>query len=274
MKRNLMLFLLMLFLTSSAFAMEIQGSVLEQEVSPGDHIKLVTTLHKTENEKPQDFYVDIKGFGEDIDGRFIDLSSDEDISPHSARTLLTFTPSTFHMEPNDTQEVVFEGDIPSDIESGGRYALATITTGKPESVENESTEKEAKVSVRGILLIPIILVIEGPELARTGEINDIEIDQPILPETQELNLTLKNTGNFHYKALIKADLKDESGNVISSSSTPLSDSSIIPTFSRGFHLTFMPDSPLETGTYFIDANASLEDGTILASKNTSFDVAA
>ena len=59
--------------------------------------------------------------------------------------------------------------------------------------------------------IPVILSIKDTEMIKTGEISKIELDAPILAEQQNLSLIFTNTGNIHYRALAKADLKDKDG---------------------------------------------------------------
>jgi hypothetical protein len=104
-----------------------------------------------------------------------------------------------------------------------------------------------------------------------GEITDLTVEDAFSDEEKEMSLVFKNTGNYHYKALARAELEDADGNVLASASTPLSITSIIPPNSRLFRLTLTTDK-LNPGTYSVSATVEREDGTVLDSGETEFEV--
>jgi len=149
------------------------------------------------------------------------------------------------------------GDVPLDVGAGGRYALIGIYS-IPEKA-GEETENSVGVSVAVNALVR--LTISGTELSKQGDITSMRMDD----NCQNLSLVFKNEGNYHFKASARAFLKDSVGNILATSSSPLS-SNILPEASRLFQLTLVPDEELKRGSYFVNASVESEDGTLLASK--------
>jgi hypothetical protein len=133
----------------------------------------------------------------------------------------------------------------------------------PTREEYENSEGNVGVAVAINSLVR--LTISGTELLRKGEITDLRIEDPSSCEHQNISLIFKNTGNYHYKACAKAALKDEEGNLLANSSSPLS-SNIIPSASRIFFMSLAPGKKLQPGTYCISAVVEQEDGSVVAAK--------
>ena len=136
--------------------------------------------------------------------------------------------------------------------------------------------------------IPVLLTISGTLPTISGEITDMNFDEPINPmsktivsknlirpvsaKQQNVSITFKNTGNFHYKASASAELFDANNSKLGSNSSELSFFSILPTYSKEFKLQLVPSQELKPGSYRINATVSLEDGTSLTSKELKFDI--
>ena len=118
---------------------------------------------------------------------------------------------------------------------------------------------------------PVLLTISGSKVDLSGEITNLNTSDPFSNNQKNISLVLKNTGNIHYKALVQATLKDEKGEILANSTSPLSFSSLIPTHSTQFNLVLRSNTTLDSGNYSICATAMLEDGTILATKEASLD---
>jgi hypothetical protein len=177
-------------------------------------------------------------------------------------------PSQFHLEPGATQVIKVEGDIPNNVGSGGRYAIISIRS-------NPVSKMTAGQSVVGFSLgldVPVLFTISGTDLVKKGEITNLSVEEPISGEQENVSLLFRNTGNYHYSGFAKAELTDTNGTQLSNATTPVTISSLFPTFSRLFRLSLVPSSRLRPGTYQINATVNLEDGTILATKKTSFQI--
>lgn len=247
---------------SASFGTSV-GSI-QDDVSPGQHVAYEINVTAANDSPALDLDVGVFGFGQSLDGSYAELKADQDKGPYSARAYLKLDSASLHLEPGETKKMVLEGDIPSDVGSGARYAIVSIRPPDPKNVEGVSM-------IMGID-IPVILRIKDTEMVKTGEISKIELDSPILAEKQNLSLIFNNTGNIHYRVLAKADIKDKDGNVLTSASTEPSFSSIIPPNSLLIELALSPEKELESGDYSIASEVSSEDGEILATKELSFNV--
>lgn len=256
---KLALFLLLFVPASSGLGVE--GVIFEAEAAPGQHIEHEITVSLRENEAPMDLQVDIQDWGQTLEGSNQELEEGAAASC-SARGFLKAFPSSFHLLPGESQKVQVVGEIPEDVGSGGRYALISVHS-LPPAEEDEGSEGNVGVAVAINALVR--LTISGTELSKRGEITDMRTEDPSLEKHQNISLIFKNTGNYHYKACAKAALKDEEGNLIANSSSPLS-SNMIPSASRIFFLSLMPEKELLPGTYCISAIVEQEDGTVLATK--------
>jgi hypothetical protein len=256
---ELALFLLLLVPASSGLGVE--GVIFEAEAAPGQHVNHDMTVSLRENEAPMDLQVDIQDWSQTLEGGNQELEEGE-TSSCSAKGFLKASPASFHLEPGGSQKVLVEGDIPQDVGPGGRYALISIHS-LPTVEEDDSSEGNVGVAVAINSLVR--LTISGTELLREGEITDLRIEDPSSCGHQNISLIFKNTGNYHYKACAKAALKDEEGNLLANSSSPLS-SNMIPSASRIFFVSLSLEKELLPGTYYISAIVEQEDGSVLAAK--------
>ena len=255
------LVLLSIIGVSISSAISIDGAVFRADVAPGQHVTHVITLGKSDI--PLNFTVKVMGFGQTLEGDNAQLEDNLDVSPYTARPFLRVNVSNFQLDPGQSQKILLEGDIPANVGSGGRYALVVFR-----SIPNSN--KTIKV-ITGVD-IPILLTIAGPEQINKGEITDLKVEEPVSAQQQNVSMTFKNTGNYHYRAQANASLMDKNGNILGNFSSPVSTGSIIPTTSRLFEIKVNPSSPLKPGTYNVKASVNFEDGAILATKETSFEI--
>lgn len=256
-----LLFLMMLGPVEASLS--VSGAILATNVTPGQHISHLIYVSIDESDPPLDLRVDLNEFGQDLYGANDNLRANLDMSPCSARPFLRIDPSSFRLEAGEMQEVVLEGDLPKDVGEGGRYALVNINS-LPKNIGNLG-------SVAISMDVPILLTIEGTEQIKIGEITDLLMDRPASGRPQNVSVIMKNTGNCHYKAYVKASLVDGEGEILASASTPPSITSIIPPTSRLFELSLAP-IPMDHGTYYVNATVELENGMIIAWRNAALDL--
>lgn len=268
MRKFLAAVILFLALAPACFGLGVEGVIFEAEAAPGQHVEHEMTVSLRENEAPIDLQVDVHDWGQTLDGSNQELE-DGVKSSYSAKGFLHASPASFRLEPGGSQKVLVEGDIPEDVGPGGRYAIISVHSLIPEAEE----ESEGSVGVAVAINALVRLTISGTELSRTGEITDMSIESPTSGSHQNISLTFNNTGNYHYKAYAKADLEDSDGNLLTSSSSPLS-SNIIPSAARIFFLSLTPEEKLLPGTYSISTAVGEEDGSVLASREAEIVVKA
>jgi methionine-rich copper-binding protein CopC len=254
--------LLILAAGLASAGLAVGGANLEKSIAPGEHLSHVIKVATSASDTPMDIHAEVFGYGQSLQGLNTEQNASLDKSPYTARPFLKVSPSSFHLDPGKSQEVTLEGDIPKDVGSGGRYALVGVRT---LPIGNGSVGFVLNIEV------PIMLTINGSEIQNKGEIESLSIEEPISADKQQMSLTFKNIGNHHYNANVTAVVKDKDGQVVANASTPLV-RPILPTYSRQVKLEITPNAPLKQGTYTADATVSLADGTVLTTKETSFQV--
>jgi hypothetical protein len=253
---------------SVAYGFGVTGDLIEDTVPAGGHISHEIIVNTSAVDEPSNFSIEIMGIDMYPDGTMTGIKANKDNNPYSARPFLSISPVSFLLEPGKSQELLLEGDVPSDVGSGTRYAMVEILS-KPISSNGSKPEKMSPMAAINAI---VIIQISGTDQILTGEISDLKIEKPISTKVQNISLNFENTGNTHFKALVKADLLDEKGEVLASASIPLSRSSIFPGASRLFKFDIRPDEELKPGTYSLNATVNLGDESVLATKEVEFKI--
>jgi hypothetical protein len=115
-----------------------------------------------------------------------------------------------------------------------------------------------------------MLTIKGTDLVETGEIKTLDVQEG--DDGLVARLLFENTGNHHYKASSEAVIEDERGEVVAEVSTPVGASSILPADVRMFNIQLDQVADLASGTYTVEARVIKEDGTVLDTEETTFEV--
>jgi hypothetical protein len=243
--------------------LSVSKTIVKVNVPPGESKGFTMTVGNSAGDPTTDIMVEVMGLGQNIDGTYQELTETDDRSPYSARSFISVTPDEFQLSPGGSQEVTVSIDVPDNVGSGGRYAVI-YTHSKPAGQGN--------VGIASAIGTTIVLTVSDTELKRAGSITDFSVAEIASGEPVGITATIENTGNYHYKAQAKALLKDESGIELSTASTPITGCSIIPTYSYEFEASLAPDQELKSGTYYVDLEMALEDGTVLDSETKSFEI--
>jgi len=240
------------------------GVVLSAEAAPGEHIShdLITTL-SSDDASPLNLTVDILEWYQNPSGANLGAKDNPEMAPYSAKNFLSVSPKNFTLKPGTSQNIKIEGNMPAG--DGGRYAIIFAHT------VPKVGKGEQGVAISVGMNTLVLLTISGSNLIKTGEIENLSLIDPISAKQQNLSMAFRNTGNIHFKVNINASLKDEKGNILAAS-TPDSGGSIIPTASRRIRFPMTPDSELKPGAYILGVNVTLADGTLLAAKETKFEI--
>jgi len=241
-------FCLLLALSTAGSGLTFTNALLDKNVAPGEEIYHEITIALSGNETAMSAVGGIYDYGMGLDGARIPLVDDKEMAPYSAVGFLRLTPENAMIEPGKPAKFVIEGRVPEDVGSGGRYALVEIHT---------PPQGAGQVRFALATIVPIRLTISGTELIETGEITDLNAT------AEEVYLIFKNTGNHHFKASARADLRDEDGKIVSSAEAPLMDTPLVPTASYLFKMTFKGGTGLAPGRYTAVASVIHENGTVL-----------
>lgn len=254
---------LMIFLALPlSSALGVNGATLVASVTPGDVIHHEMTVSLGKSEAAMDLVADLTGMNQTLSGTYLAVSEKNDTGPYTARPFFNISPTSFHLDSGGSKSVVLEGKVPENVGDGGRYALVTF---KSAPLGNKS------VGVLTEIQVPIALTISGSKLVKTGEITSLKFDEPTFANQQNLTLIFKNNGNIHYRTLVEAVIKDKDGKNLTNA-TARSGSSINPASSRLLKLKFVPMTKLQPGEYTVSAQAMLEDGTVLATKDAKLEI--
>lgn len=242
---------LLLVLASPVLAggLTVYGGKIETSVEPGgDYVYNIKV--KNTSDGPMDIAVEVKGYGTSIGEALNVLEPEEDKSPYTARGLLTVSPTSFHLEPGDAQDIEVIAKIPAGIGEGGRYAIIFIHT----APQGEMVATVTAFAGRVLLTI-----------ADSNLTTDSEITEVTLAESESLAgvlVTVENNGNYHYKPQVQAKLID--GDKVVATASWSSNWPIIPGYSRQFKLNFVGEGSLSAGKYTVDIEVKDDSGKLVA----------
>lgn len=262
---NIAIFAVLAFILAvlpATAGLQVSGATFEAEIAPGQPFEHLINVSNYNSVGPMDVIVDVLGYGQSqTDGVIEGIKKDLDISPYTARNFIKVSPEEFHLEPEESKEVVVSGIMPLNIGDGSRYAVLYIHT---HPIGNGSI---------GIALagdVPVRLTVKGSNLIESGEIKSVEMDDRESNEHRYLSVIFENTGNHHYKAKARAIFKNEKGEKVANIESPLTSGPIIPMYSRGFLLPL--DDNMASGTYFAEISVIHENGTILDSEEKALKI--
>jgi hypothetical protein len=178
--------------------------------------------------------------------------------------LITLSSPSFHLNPGESKEITATIAVPTSVGDGGRYAIITIHNAP---VGNGSTLIVTQIAV------PVLITIANSKITPAGSIVNVVTGDIVPGQSIRFKTTLKNTGNVHYynsKNIV--NITDSTGKEVAGVATESSPYAIIPTFTVNYEVNV--DTPLPPGAYTASSKVSLEDGTVLDTKTTSFEVPA
>jgi hypothetical protein len=246
-----------------AGAIKVGGSIFMGSIAPGSSAIHTMNISTTPGDPPMDLTVDVLGLGQSLEQTNTGLTPQKDTSPYSARTYITVSPQTFHLEPGKSQEVKATITVPQNAGTGGRYAILTV--------HNAPTGTGSTMIVTAIS-IPVVITLTGTTLTQTGSITNLMVENLIPGQPIKTITTLKNTGNFHYKVKTNVSVTDAAGKIVATGGSDTSLRSIVPPFTGDFETTIA--TPLKAGVYNITSTAIREDGTVLDSKTIPYEIKA
>lgn len=253
-----------LFVSPGAARLSASGVLFEGDAPPTGHLShdLVMSLSSDET-SPLNLTVNVLDWYQDPSGANIGVKENPPMEAFSAKKILSISPTNFSIRPGASQIIKIEGDMPAG--DGGRYAIVTVKT-----VPNAGKGAQG-VAISVGMYAPVVLTISGSKLIKTGEIDNLTLQEPISPKQQNISMAFKNTGNYHYPVNASVTLRDGKGSVLATASTTTR-GSIIPTAIRTIKISTVPKSALKPGAYTAEVNVKLKDGPLLATKKTQFEV--
>jgi len=247
---------------SAAPGLNVKNDIINVQIQPGQsyvHTMIVINGSTTD---PLDLTVEADGLGQGLDGSNIILPASLDSSSHSARTFITNIDKTsFHLDPNGSQDVDVTITVPNGTAPGEKYAAIYIYS-KPIGQD--------KVGIRLASIVPVIITIPGFTSSTNGQITEVNVPNAVTDQSIEIDTILKNTGNVRLDTVTDfVTLSNASGKTILNTQKAINPPSILPGFSRMFTVY---DSALAKGNYTVKSVIKQANGTTIDSKTINFSV--
>ncbi|MDR3578021.1 MAG: hypothetical protein P4L50_29500 [Anaerolineaceae bacterium] len=240
-------------------SLKISGALLELSARPGQvyiHNMLVSSDDQTSS---MNITVEACGFGQDLAGSFVPLSAQQDTSPYSARNFITnIDHPSFSLAPGSSEPVAVTFKIPLNIGMDTYYAIIYI--------HSQASDAGGMVDQNTAIIVPVVITPVGAEIKPAGRIKELYVGAKVAGKPIEVLVKVRNTGNCYFKIQGEVTLSGSSGNVLADMPIPLTDTSVLPFFSRQFLLFYTPPDGadhLGPGKYTLEAKITLPDGTLL-----------
>jgi hypothetical protein len=239
------------------------GANIDTSVSPGDTFTHVMTVSIGASDPATQVQVTVCGVQQNQDGTLELLDAAHDTASYSARSFVTLDKDVLNLVPGVPQTVTATIQIPQNVGNGGRYAAINFAT-QPTGT--------GQVKIVTDVYVPVYLTIEGSQLIQTGKITELTTGGITTGQPINILTDLQNTGNLHFKFQCQITLKEPNGQIVDTTSSPFTAASILP------GVTMQVDTPLSAigslapGTYTIDSEAIMENGSVLDQATSTFKV--
>jgi len=244
-----------------ASAIKVSGSIYTASLPPGStgvHTMIIST---SPSDPPMNLTVDLLGFGQTPQQSNTGVPPEKDTSPYSARSFITVSEKSFHLEPGASKTVTATLKVPQNVGDGARYAMITF---RNEPIGNGSTAIVTAISV------PVVITIANTPKILTGSITNVTVADVVPGQPITVTTMLKNTGNYHYPIINNVSVKDATGKIVATGGLNEISRAILPAYTGNFDVNLV--TPLPIGKYTITSVASRDDGTVLDSKTVPFEI--
>lgn len=254
---------LLLALSAPALAgLRVAGSPVYANIKPGESGSGVITVTNTDTESSIEIAVDVRGLGNYLSGAINILQPAADQSEYTGREYVSASPSSFHLEPGQSQAVTVTIALPADVGDGGRYAVVFIYT---------VPSGGGAMPISAAVASQVYITVDGSNLVRSGELTKLEMAPPQSQQPFSVSATVLNTGNYHYKLAFSGTVKNSQGQTVGETLSTTSIYTLIPTFSQKVdQIPFNIYSDLPAGLYTVEVDARTNEGVFLDSGTVQF----
>ena len=245
----------------------VTNAAIVNIVSPGQMISQTMTVSIGDSDPATDVTVSVTGVAQNSSGGYILLDSDQDTNPDTARPFVTVDPTSFHLDPGQSQDITATVTIPQNVSNATYYAMIKIAN--PPSVTAGS-----EVAIQTSVSVPVYLTIKNSQLNETGKITGITTGTITNGQPVAITTSFQNTGNTYFKIEGETTVSETQGSsgtlVLDDMPIALTGASVIPGMTRDMEADYTPNGKLSPGTYMIDSKIMLSDGTVLDETTSSF----
>ncbi len=248
--------------------LSVQGAILELTATPGQVYVHQMVIGNGSSSVPLDITVEARGFGQGLQGNYLPLTAADDHSPYSARTWITsISKPAFRLDPRTSMPVTATVTVPANLGPATYYAMIYI-----HSQPVTSPGAVAQIVTAGV---PVIITPAGAQPVRTGKISELKVNPVESGKPVQVLVAVQNTGTRHFKYVGQVQITDPAGATLATLPLPQGGVAVFPTFFVQAEADYNPgDHPggLAPGTYGVQAQVALDDGTFLDTGKTTFSV--
>ena len=253
--------------SAASTGLVVTNAAIVNTVSPGQVLTQTMAVSIGSSDPGTDVTVNVDGVAQSLTGGYILLNAAADTNPNTARPFVTVNPTSFHLDPGQSQNITATITVPQNVGNGGYFAIVNVAN--PPSLANGSN-----VAIVTSISIPVYLTIKDSPLSQSGKITGITTGTITNGQPVDITTTFQNTGNIYFKIEGETTVTNSQGVLLDDVPIPLSSGSIIPSMSRNMDAIFTPSGSLEPGTYTIASRIMLSDGTMLDQSETTFTIKA
>jgi hypothetical protein len=244
--------------------LSVSNAEIVTNVTPGQTLTESMTVSIGAADPATQITAQVTGVAQSLQGGYELLDAAQDTGPYSARTFVTLSTSSFELQPSGSQSITATIQVPQNVGAGARFAII-----------NFATQPVAGGSGVGIITavdVPVYLTISGTQLTKTGKITGISTSTVTSGQPLNILTNFENTGNTYFKVQGTDIVTNAQGQTVGTMSIPLTSSSIIPGMTRQLSTILTSASTLPVGTYTINSQVTLSDGTVLDESTSTFNL--
>ena len=259
--------LIPLSVSANSTGLVVTNAAIVDTVSPGQVITQTMSISIGSSDPATDISISVNGVAQSLTGGYILLNADADTSQNTARPFVTVNPTSFHLDPGQSQNITATINVPQNVGSGGYFAI--IKVANPPSVTSGSN-----VAIVTSVSIPVYLTIKDSQLINTGKITGVTTGEITNGQPIHITTTFQNTGNIYFKVWGEVTVTTDQGFILDVIPIPTTASSILPTMSRDMETEYLSGGTIPPGTYHISAKIVMQDGTLLDQSTSTFTIKA
>jgi hypothetical protein len=229
-------------------------------VTPGETFQQTMTVSIGASDPATTITVQVAGVAQSSSGGYILLDSAQDTSQYSARTFVSVDQTSFQLQPGGSQDVTATIQVPQNVGDGARFAVINFAT--------QPSAGSSGVNIITAVDVPVYLTINGSQLTQTGTVTAVTTGTITNGQPVDITTAFENTGNTYYKVQGSVAITNSAGATLETVPIPLTNSSIIPGMTRDLDAIYTPSGSLAPGTYTINSQVMLSDGTTVLGQST------
>ena len=250
---------------AAAPGLTVSNAILVSNVTPGQTLTWPMVVSLATTDPATVITVQVDGMTQGSDGSLETLPSSQDTGPYTARPFISIDQNSFPLNPGDSQTVTATIQVPQDVGAGQRFAMITLQT---QAVPGAGINTISEVDV------PIYLTITGSQMIDTGKITSLTTGNITTGQPITVTTNFENTGNEHFKIEGQITITNAAGTIIDTIGIPETTSNVMPGLTRQIVTPVTAAGTLSPGTYTVQSQIMLDDGTSLDQSTTTFTVSA